>query len=83
MIYQAIVFLPLIGALLAVPVGRTMGDRAAELLTTALLMVAALLSWLVFIDIGFGESNAIKVPVMRWITSGELDVPHGRCGSTR
>jgi NADH-quinone oxidoreductase subunit L len=74
MIYQAIVFLPLIGALLAVPVGRTMGDRAAELLTTALLMVAALLSWLVFIDIGFGESNAIKVPVMRWITSGDLDV---------
>jgi NADH-quinone oxidoreductase subunit L len=53
MIYQAIVFLPLIGALLAVPVGRTMGDRAAELLTTALLMVAALLSWLVFIDIGW------------------------------
>ena len=73
MIYQAIVFMPLIGALLAVPVGRGMGDRAAEVVTTALLIAAAVLSWIVFVDIGFGQTT-VKVPVMRWITSGELDV---------
>ncbi|MEO0799004.1 MAG: NADH-quinone oxidoreductase subunit L [Pseudomonadota bacterium] len=73
MIYQSIVFLPLLGALLAVPVGRAMGDRAAEVLTTALLLAAAALSWVVFVDVGFGGAT-IKVPLMRWIQSGTLDV---------
>ncbi|MEO0792784.1 MAG: NADH-quinone oxidoreductase subunit L, partial [Pseudomonadota bacterium] len=73
MIYQSIVFLPLLGALLAVPVGRAMGDRAAEVLTTALLLAAAALSWVVFVDVGFGGAT-IKVPLMRWIQSGTLDI---------
>ncbi|MGF1651067.1 MAG: NADH-quinone oxidoreductase subunit L [Hyphomicrobiaceae bacterium] len=73
MIYQAIVFLPMLGALLAVPVGRGFGDRAAEVLTTALLIIAAVLSWIVFVEIGFGQQT-VKVPIMRWITSGDLDV---------
>ena len=72
MIYTAIVFLPLLGALAAGLFGRLMGPRPSELITTGLLLVAAVLSWVVFVDIGFGHQTA-RVPIMRWITSGELD----------
>ncbi|MEO0730748.1 MAG: NADH-quinone oxidoreductase subunit L, partial [Pseudomonadota bacterium] len=73
MIYQAIVFLPLLGALASMPVGHWFGARASEVLTTALLMAAAVFSWIVFVDVGFGNAT-IKVPLMRWITSGDFDV---------
>ncbi len=86
MIYAAIVFLPLAGALIAGLFGRVIGDRPSELITTLFLMIAAVLSWVVFVQVGFahvpaGEhghaASAIKVPLMRWITSGDLDVSWG------
>src|SRR5690606_14529770 len=49
------------------------GARASELITTGLLLVAAVLSWIVFARVGLGGETA-RVPVMRWITSGELDI---------
>jgi NADH-quinone oxidoreductase subunit L len=73
MIYTAIVFLPLLGALVAGLFGRLIGDRAAELITTGLLIVSAVLSWIVFVDVGFAHTTT-KVTVLRWIASGELDV---------
>ena len=73
MIYQAIVFAPLVGAVIAGLFGRAMPARASEVITTALLGLAAVLAWVVFFRVGFGHETA-KVTVMRWITSGELDV---------
>jgi NADH-quinone oxidoreductase subunit L len=73
MIYQAIVFLPIIGALIAGLFGRILGPRPSELITTALLMAAAALSWVAFIDVGFSHTTQ-KITILRWITSGELDV---------
>ena len=73
MIYLAIVFLPLAGALLAGLFGRVLGARVCEIITTGLLIIAALLSWVAFVQVGFGHETA-RVPVARWITSGELDV---------
>ena len=72
MIYTAIVFLPLIGALIAGLFGRVIGERPSEIVTTALLMISALLSWVVFVQVGIGHETH-KVQVLRWITSGELD----------
>ena len=73
--YQAIVFLPLLGALIAGFLGRLIGDRPAEIITTALLFVSAVLSWIGFIEVGFGaEPYKASIPVARWITSGELEV---------
>jgi len=73
---QAIVFLPLIGALIAGLLGRTIGHRPSEYVTTALLFVAALLSWAVFLPIAFGDGHAevVKVEVMRWIQVGDMDL---------
>ncbi len=68
-----IVFLPLLGALIAGFFGRVLGERPSEVLTTGLLLLAAALSWWVFVQVGLGHA-VFKVPVMRWITSGDLDV---------
>ncbi|MGI6247027.1 MAG: NADH-quinone oxidoreductase subunit L [Pseudochelatococcus sp.] len=71
--YQAIVFLPLVGFLVAGLFGRFIGARASEIVTTSLLGVSALLSWVAFISVGFG-AETFTVPVARWITSGTLVV---------
>ncbi len=72
MIYTAIVFLPLLGALIAGLFGRVIGARPSEIVTTAFLLIAAVLSWVALVQVGFGHETH-KVQVMRWITSGELD----------
>jgi NADH-quinone oxidoreductase subunit L len=115
--YQAIVFLPLIGAILAGlisifgaharnPSGDTVehhgdahasdahddhaaddhghddhhvveppaaGSRAAELITTGLLLVSAGLSWMALVDVGFMHHDA-RIPLFPWIVSGDLQV---------
>ena len=101
MIYQAIVFLPLIGALAAGLAGtrlfRALGSDAGVYggrhgagdvphaehdahhggpawpmyLSTALLCVSAVLSWVVFV--GFlNEPHSEKIELLRWVTSGTL-----------
>ncbi|MDP9840178.1 NADH-quinone oxidoreductase subunit L [Neorhizobium huautlense] len=76
MIYKAIVFLPLIGFLIAGLFGRQIGAKASEYVTTGLMIVAAILSWIVFFDIALGhsEGEVVKAVVMRWIQSGGIDV---------
>jgi NADH-quinone oxidoreductase subunit L len=49
------------------------GSRAAELITTGLLMVCAVLSWFTFVDVGFMHHDA-RIALMPWITSGDLQV---------
>ncbi|MDI7864366.1 NADH-quinone oxidoreductase subunit L [Rhizobiaceae bacterium n13] len=76
-LYKAIVFLPLIGALIAGLGGRAIGAKASEYITTGLMMISAVLSWYVFIHVGFGAhegEGVIKVEVLRWIQSGGIDV---------
>src|ERR687898_2633695 len=71
--YHAIVFLPLVGFLIAGIFGRLLGPRPSEIITTALLFVAAVLSWVAFIQVGFG-SGATRVQVAQWMASGDLVV---------
>jgi NADH-quinone oxidoreductase subunit L len=73
MIYAAIVFLPGLGALIVGFFGRLLGVRASELITTGLLIASCILSWIVFWRMGF-EHETDSITVLRWITSGELDV---------
>ena len=55
--YQAIVFLPLIGALIAGLFGRVIGPRPSELVTTTFLFISAILSWIAFVKVGFGHHD--------------------------
>ena len=72
--YHAIVFLPLIGALIAGFGGRAIGAKASEYVTTLFLIVAALLSWVAFFTVAMGDGETVRVPIMRWIDSGALNV---------
>ncbi len=72
--YHAIVFLPLIGALIAGLGGRSIGAKASEYVTTLFLIVAAVLSWVSFFSVAMGEGDVLRIPVMRWIDSGTLSV---------
>jgi NADH-quinone oxidoreductase subunit L len=49
------------------------GSRAAELITTGLLLVAAGLSWFALVDVGFMHHDA-RIALAPWITSGDLQV---------
>jgi NADH-quinone oxidoreductase subunit L len=70
-VYSAIVFLPLFGAVFAGFFGRLVGGRAAEVVTTSLVLVTALLSWLAFYEVAIlGEEQRIEI--LNWITSGAL-----------
>ena len=71
--YQAIVFLPLIGFLIAGLFGRLIGPRPSELITTTLLFVSAALSWYAFVLVGFGHMDE-RVALFTWMQSGDLKV---------
>jgi NADH-quinone oxidoreductase subunit L len=71
--YQAIVFLPLIGCLIAGLFGRVIGPRPSELVTTVLLFAAMVLSWIALAQVGFGHHDE-RVVLFNWMTSGNLKV---------
>jgi NADH-quinone oxidoreductase subunit L len=71
--YQAIVFFPLLGALIAGLFGRVIGHRNSEYVTTGLLIISALLSCVAFVDVGL-NGNASKILVLSWLQSGSLTI---------
>src|SRR5947209_20616440 len=46
------------------------GSRAAELITTGLLMISAALSWLALVDVGFLHHDA-RIALFPWIVRSE------------
>ena len=49
------------------------GSRTAELITTTLLLIAMILSWIAFVQVGFAHHD-MRVPVFTWMLSGDLKV---------
>jgi len=49
------------------------GSQTVELTTTTLLMISMILSWIAFVDVGFGHHD-VRVPVFTWMTAGDLKV---------
>jgi NADH-quinone oxidoreductase subunit L len=71
--YQAIVFLPLLGSAIAGLFGRLIGARPSELVTTVLLFASMVLSWISFAQVGFGHQD-VRVELAPFIVSGDLRV---------
>ncbi len=69
----AIVFLPLLAALVAGLGGRLIGAFASKIVTTAALFAAAAMSWPIFLSFVAGDGAAQVVPVLDWVQSGTLD----------
>jgi NADH-quinone oxidoreductase subunit L len=71
--YQAIVFLPLLGAALAGLFGRVIGARPSEVVTTVFLFASMILSWIAFARVGFGHYDE-RILLTTWFASGDLKV---------
>ena len=72
MMYHFIVFLPLLGFLIAGLFGSQIGAKASEYVTSGFLVFSALLSWYAFITVGLGDTEGFTVPVLTFIQSGAL-----------
>ena len=68
--YQLIVFLPLLGFLIAGIFGPWIGARGAEYVTCSLLGVCFVLSWIAFVTVAGGADA--HVAIGNWFTSGKL-----------
>ncbi|MBZ6378724.1 NADH-quinone oxidoreductase subunit L [Pacificimonas flava] len=70
---QTLVFLPLLAAIIAGFGNRALGNTLAKVVTTGALFISAMLSWITFFDVGFGDVS-YTVPVMDWMRSGDFVV---------
>ena len=71
---NVILFAPLVGAFIAGFFWRAIGEKNAQILTTGLLFLAAVLSWIVFL--GF-DGQTQHITIMRWIDTGTLGAEWG------
>ncbi|WP_127900508.1 NADH-quinone oxidoreductase subunit L [Solirhodobacter olei] len=67
---QVILFAPLVGAIIGGFGWKVIGEKGALLLTTGLLFLAALLSWIVFLTF---DGATQHIEILRYISSGSLD----------
>jgi len=67
-----ILFAPLVGAIIAGFGWRIIGDAGAQWVTTGLLFLAAILSWIVFLG---HDGQTHYIHILDWIQSGTLDAP--------
>ena len=70
--YASIVFLPLIGALIAGWLSLSHRDRAAELVTVIGLLTSLLFSVIAFVQVGIG-GQPVTIDLARWIVSGDFE----------
>jgi len=66
---QLVLFLPLIGSIICGFGYKYVGEFAATAFATGLLFIAAILSWVIFINF---HGPTEQIYIMRWIESGEL-----------
>lgn len=71
--YTAIVFLPLLGSIIAGFFGRWLDVRGAQVVTCGALVISALLSLSAFVDVAV-QGNVATVQVLTWINSGTFQI---------
>jgi NADH-quinone oxidoreductase subunit L len=69
-----VVALPLLGFLIAGLFGKQIGVRPSEIVTTAFLMISAVLSWILFIQYALGEHPTTVSVLGGWFEGGALKV---------
>src|SRR3984893_8914998 len=69
----AVVFLPLLAAVIAGFFGRALGNRGSQLITCGALLLSAVLAVLLFRDILSAEEARV-IPLASWIIAGGVDV---------
>jgi NADH-quinone oxidoreductase subunit L len=69
----AAIFLPLIAAIIAGFFGRWIGDRGAQLVTCAAVLISAVLAIVIFFQVAIG-GQAATVDLFNWMDTGDLQV---------
>ncbi len=69
----AVVFLPLVAAIIVGFFGRAIGERGSQLITCSALLLSAVLGVLLFRDI-LSTEEARVIPLASWIVAGGVDV---------
>lgn len=69
-----VVFLPLLASIVAGLLNRAFGIAVPKIITTVGLLVAAALSWSIFVPFLTGAAQANVLPVSTWILSGGMDI---------
>jgi NADH-quinone oxidoreductase subunit L len=67
------VFTPLAGFLMAFLFGKQLGDKGAQFVTSTGLIIAAICSVLLFMDVALAGHTRI-IPLATWISSGDFEV---------
>ena len=71
--YKLLFFLPLISTIFTYPFGVLLGDKTAQYFSSALISIAAILSWFLFIRFSMSPSPEIIIPVLEWfLVSGQF-----------
>ena len=68
-----IILLPLIGSIISGFFGKFLGSRNSEILTSLLVSISSILSFLIFYKV-FNESYTNNLDVLTWINSGTFNV---------
>ena len=68
----AIVFLPLLAAIVGGLGNRALGNTVVKTLTTGALFISCALSWPIFLGFIAGEQQAYVAPVLHWVQSGTM-----------
>ena len=68
---ELLIFGPLLGSLIAGFMHRSLGENGVTILATSIVLLGALISWFVFLDIILVENGTIVV--FDWIVSGALN----------
>ena len=71
---QIILLAPLIGAIICGFGWRLIGERAGQIITTALIFLGAVLSWYIFVTF---DGTTQHIVLLRWIESGSLSTDWG------
>jgi NADH-quinone oxidoreductase subunit L len=71
MLYQTILFAPLVGALIAGLLGARLGEKLSMTVTTGLLILSGILSWFALVKVGFNH-EATEINLFRWMDVGDF-----------
>ena len=68
-----IVFLPLLGSIIAGFWGRRLGDKLSLYITSTLLLISMILSWITFWQLSSNHVDKVY-PLMEWMNIGDFNV---------
>ena len=71
--FSIIVFLPLLGFLIAGIFGKFIGHRNSEIITSSFVVLSAILSWICFFSIAMHGHNFIDKSIFPWLHIGSLN----------